>query len=708
MRISKIAFSVLLALMPMRLFAQNLDYDDRTIATYLEEYPGNIFSDFVSILKKANLWNDLNNKERIYTCFAPTNYAISNWLSERKIKSIDNIPLSSLDTIARMHICKGGYSLDGFTVDREFYYGIIPRYNYMQRLLVYSYNKVVDYQYTGPETVDTIVRYRNIINERSNIISQDYLLLNGYVDVVDRVIEPSISFLPEYLDNNNRNASSGHKATLFYQALQMTGLSDTLEQFIDFSYPAPQFDSTYACLEMTGSVAVHYSTGYQNYDNGQYQRVIWPNERLFKYTLFVVSDSVLDRLYGIRTIDDLRAKARSVYPEGASLPDTDRNSSLNKLISYHILPCWLSRNMLNYTNPYVVSHYKNACPDSIDMQDFYETMHPYALMRISTPYDQGSGYNGKEIFINRKGTVSAGNLEAEGIRIWNRGEAFEIETEGALNGGYYYVDSLLLFDQHTKNALDTRIRVMFSTLSPDFINSGARGRMRQDWGYTPTAFAVYSFKEGYCKNITSSPETMFVVRYLDREWDIVYHDEISVRGNYDITFRLPPVPSSGLYEIRFGSNCPSDSRYRERQGSILYYISKDDNEFVPCGTPVDMTIHPADSLIGYKHDWEIYGQSGDEEEAKAAIAANDKLMRKNGYMRYPDSFAMGVKVYDRLRDHETAYRKIVSEMYMEAGKDYYLRLRQVNGDSDSFISLNFLELVPYSVYSGENGPEDSH
>jgi hypothetical protein len=232
--------------------------------------------------------------------------------------------------------------------------------------------------------------------------------------------------------------------------------------------------------------------------------------------------------------------------------------------------------------------------------------------------------------------------------------------------------------------------------------------MRQDWGYTPTAFAVYSFKEGYCKNITSSPETMFVVRYLDREWDIVYHDEISVRGNYDITFRLPPVPSSGLYEIRFGSNCPSDSRYREQQGSILYYISKDDNEFVPCGTPVDMTIYPTDSLIGYKHDRDIYGQSGDEEEAKAAIAANDKLMRMNGYMKYPDSFAMGVKVSDRLRNHESAYRKIVSEMYMEAGKDYYLRLRQVNGDSGSFISLNFLELVPYSVYSGENGPEDSH
>ena len=97
-----------------------------------------------------------------------------------------------------------------------------------------------------------------------------------------------------------------------------------------------------------------------------------------------------------------------------------------------------------------------------------------SIMRISTPYDEKSGNKGKNIFINRKGTVTAGNLEAAGIRIWNRDEVNDIDTEGAMNGGYYFVDSILVFDAHTKNALRTRLRFMGHTLSPDFINSGAR------------------------------------------------------------------------------------------------------------------------------------------------------------------------------------------------------------------------------------------
>ena len=54
------------------------------------------------------------------------------------------------------------------------------------------------------------------------------------------------------------------------------------------------------------------------------------------------------------------------------------------------------------------------------------------------------------------------------------------------------------------------------------------------------------------------------------------------------------------------------------------------------------------------------------------------------------------------------YRMIVNEQYMDCNEDHYLRIRQM--DADAFISypLNYIEIVPFSVYSGENGPEDSH
>ncbi len=703
MRISSIAVMVLLAFAPSGVMAQSQE-DERTIASFLEEYPGNEFSDFITILKKADLWTKLENPNYYQACFAPSNAAIRQYLLERKeaendpyrkrlfFDNVESLPDSITDSIARTHISDKILDLP---VDSGAY-----RDEAFPNLLgeIMLYNQLPRY---GESSID----YIRTINQRTIITDINIPLANGYVHIVDGVIRENNTLLPGYLKENNTRADNSHKATIFYNALKLTGLSDTLMLYQDFSYPTPEFDSTYACLELTGRVAVEYATPYESFSNGQQQRVIWPERRYFKYTLFVVTDSILQSVYGIRSVDDLRAKAISVYPEGASLPDTDRNSSLNKLISYHILPCWLNRNMLNYTDEYIIRNYKNACPDSIDMQDFYETMHPYAIMRISTPYDQLSRNNGKNVYINRKGTVTAGNLEAEGIRIWNWDETYEINTQDALNGGYYYVDSLLLFDRHTKNALNTRIRVMFSTLSPDFINSGARGRMRQTYGDRPTSFVVYSFKNGYCKNVSWSPETFMGVRYLDKYWDILYHDELALRGHADITFRLPPVPESGIYEIRVTSNAQSEERSRKMRGTVLYYTGKEPKDLIPDGTPVDLTIFPEDSRIGYISDRKITGDTYQEIEQN--ILANDMLMRSHGYMKYPDSFAMGSQISDRLRNHDVLFRRIVTEMYMEAGKDYYLRIRQMDGP-DSMIPLNFLEIVPYSIYSGENGPEDRH
>ena len=710
MRFISIALSAFLAFAPACLFAQDQS-DERTIASFLEEYPGDEFSDFITILKKANLWAQLDDKDSYQACFAPKNSAIRDYLLERKIaetnptrrsyfENVESLPNSIADSIARTHI--SNRILDLPDEDDRYCFEVFP--NILGEII--TYNRV--YRQIDSSTPE-IFRF---INQGTRITQINIPLVNGYVHILDGVIRENNLLLPGYLRENNNRADNSHKASIFYDALRQTGLSDTLKQYLDLSYPRPEYDSTYACLEMTGRVAVEYETGYENYSNGQQQRVIWPDQRLFKYTLFVVSDSVLQRVYGINTVNDLKAKAKSVYPEGALLPDTDRNSSLYKLISYHILPCWLNRSLLNYTNKYIVDDYKKACPDSIDMEDFYETLQ-HSIMRISTPYDNGkysnlgkaSNNNGKYVYINRKGTVAADNLEAEGIRIWNSNDIKEINTIEALNGGYYFVDSLLLFDQHTKNALNTRIRVMFSTLSPDFINSGARGRMRQTMGDRPTTFAVYSFKDGFCKNITvNNDQTLFVVRYQDKYWDIMYHDEIAILGNYDITFRIPPVPESGFYELRINNQAPFDERIRKTNGTILFYTRGEGGEFIPCGTPVDMKKGTYDPEIGMIRDKDIKGDTPEEKELN--IRSNDKSMRSRGYMKESAGFAMGENLGDRLRNHDHSYRKIITEIYMEAGKDYYLRLRQLEGNSSSRMTISYLEIVPYSVYSGENGPED--
>ena len=61
-----------------------------------------------------------------------------------------------------------------------------------------------------------------------------------------------------------------------------------------------------------------------------------------------------------------------------------------------------------------------------------------------------------------------------GVRIIPFSESGDIK-QIADNGYVYYIDSVLLYDYTTRNKiLNRRIRIDCSTLSPDFITSGAR------------------------------------------------------------------------------------------------------------------------------------------------------------------------------------------------------------------------------------------
>ena len=275
---------------------------------------------------------------------------------------------------------------------------------------------------------------------------------------------------------------------------------------------------------------------------------------------------------------------------------------------------------MNFTDNRIVKDYKDYA-QFCDMEDFYETLHPYAIMRISTPYDSKAPNSGNNIYINRKGTASAGNLTYKGIRIWSANDTKEIKTTDALNGGYYYVDSLLLFDDHTKNALTTRIRVMGNTLSPDFINSNARGRMNVN--KQAVDYAVYSFKDGFCKNFkVNNDQSLLVVRYQMDVWDIYYHDEMNIRGLFDFTVRLPPVPKDGTYEIRIFGNAQATDAAKKTRGIVQFLLSEDGENFRPLDIPVDMARASDHPLIGYVKDEDLT-KDKTEEEGQEAIIAND-------------------------------------------------------------------------------------
>ena len=694
--------------------------DGKTVANFLEEYVDEdgqqVFSDYIYALKKMNLWEDLKTYgDR--TVFAPTNKAIREYLQRRQdaekdetkkanFNSITTLPDTILDTIARTHLCRSSIYIKDLNASAE---GALPSSNMLDRYLTFS----IDF-----DSTDNKIVY--LINQEAKIVEPDDSTVNGVVQVIDRVISQSNMYIPGYLESQNKKANPEHTANIFHKALMETGLGrqgGELEKFIDYDYHKyhkPQYDSTHACLEFTKKVAVSYDTG------NEVEQVVWPEERYFKYTLFVVTDTILayykDKytdqagLDGIRSYDDLVKYADEVYPDGKGKEATDTESSIYKLISYHILPCFLPRNLMNFTNPDIVKDYSDYAK-FCDIEDFYETMHPYAIMRISTPYDpKVNGGNGNNIYINRKGTLSQGNLDYPGVLIWSANATKEINTVGALNGGYYFVDRLLLFDEETRNALTTRIRVMGNTLSPDFLNTpNARGRMTKDDKTEPLNFECYSFKDGFCKNFkANNDQTLMVVRYQRNYWDVYMHDEMNIRGLFDFTLRLPPIPKSGTYEIRVFGNAQAGEAARSTRGIVQFMLSKDGGiTFEPLDIPVDMAKPSDDPSIGYVKDEDLTKDITDEDEKEKAIIANDKAMRNRGYMKAPGNFKVSSTGGTNLRDNKNVFRKIICTDQFIAGQDYYLRFRQVKDSPESIYQLNFIEIVPKEVFAGKE-PEDKY
>lgn len=617
-------------------------FTGQTVASFLESDPNNSFSQFIYVLKGCNLWTTLSTYGT-YTCLAPTNSAFEKYMSDHNIGSLSELTYNQLDTIARSHIMEQTFYCT------DLIEGSIPYPNMLDRLLTYS----VDSSMNGSQ-----VRLKHKINKTSLLLEMDDTVQNGVVHIVDKVLEPSTQTVADLIIADTAT-------TLFAQALEITHFKDSLTAFMDRTYIEPGGDSCNTLRPIKyGDI-----------------KLIWPENRLFKFTGFVERDQVF-RNAGINTFQDLVNYADSIYDtdngqylaDATNLQDTmfrNPNNPLFKFVAYHFLPEQMGYNDLNVTNTDIVTNYIKR--DKYDIEDFYETMLPHSIMRISTP-NKPVG-----VYINRKGRAP---VEVEGVRVVAPSETDA--NQSAMNGVYHYIDNILVYsDDVRKNALNVRIRLDCTTLSPDFINSGGRNRPG-DHEQNNTCTAL---KKGYVKNFDFSNETLLLVQFRDSYYSCWEGDQILVFGIYDVTFKLPPVPNSGTYEIRFGYFA------EETRGVVQWYFGD-----APCGIPLDMRVEGLDPKIGWIADSEF--------KSDREIVAHEKTMRARGYMKSLDSFKAPYSSTDLRGDYRNL-RRIVTTEYLDANTDYTLRLRQVIDNPQAVMQFDYIELVPKNVYYGLT-PEDFH
>ena len=243
------------------------------------------YSNFIEVLQRAEVY-DLLSTYGEFTCFAPTNNAMSTFLKQKGLTSVAQLSKEDCDTIAYTHLIKRTY----FTTDLND--GAVPTSNMLDRYLVISNDTMGNNQ---------IIYF---INKNARMIVRDDSVENGVVHTLDQVVTPSNDMLPDLLAKDER-------ITLWYSALVATGLDDSLRLFLDERYTIGE-DS------VIDGVPYHTAV--------EYETAFYPGTRKYAYTAFVEPDSIFN-LYGIFTLEDLKTYAKGVYdmtyPQDAGLYDND-------------------------------------------------------------------------------------------------------------------------------------------------------------------------------------------------------------------------------------------------------------------------------------------------------------------------------------------------------------------------------------------------
>lgn len=614
-----------------------------TAAQFLEENESRV-GDFISVLKRTSYFAMLSTYGN-YTVFAPNNEAIQKYMAGYGYSTIEDIPQAVCDTLARTHIIR---DKAWFTTDKS--EGSLGM-NMAETYIELSIN-------SDAENNNAVVHYANKV---ARMVEYDDSVTNGVVHIVNNIIPRTSDKLPDVIHADST-------VSIFAEALFMTGMADSLMIYEDKNYPEWGADKA--------SQDSAYTWNNQLICKAEGAAPIrWIDKRYFKFTAFIEPDSIY-RLHGINNINDLIAHAKevydAVYPEDAGKYDNDfrhRKNPLNRFVSYHLVD-----RVLPYDEVIMSQQaFKHWDLDKSDPEEFYETMCPGTIMRFCS--------TNEELYINRKGHKA--NAVVPGIRVWKDTES-GAALQQAPNGMYHYIDDLLEYTTEVRDVvLNCRIRFDSTVLSPDFQNSGGRGRWEED--------KCYGYRLGYIKNWKVMGEKAVIGLHGDAFWWQHYKSNgVTVSGIFDVTIKLPPVPT-GTYELRLGYTCGVE------RGVVQFYLNN-----VPCGIPADLRTFGPDPSIGFVDD-----VPGDDIEARNANKAIDKAMHNHGYMKAMDCYWQAGDKANVLRSKNGNLRYIMTTQTLDANETYYLRARQVLKDANCYWSFDYIELCPKSVYGSPEG-EDTH
>ena len=676
-RLKYIFVGVVCALTGMATVSCSDEPDDENFYTFTGEMMSDYFrnrpeySDFAYIVDQAGM-TDLLSAYGHYTCFLPSNKVVANYLNKKGLNSVKDLTREQCDTIARTHLVNNMYA----TIDMND--GTLNTANMNKRYIQITH--------TVDKNDNSVVQ----LNRMSNIIFElkDDSVENGIIHPIDVLLENSNSSISDVLKANDR-------IRIFYEGLVATGLRDTLIKTKDESYDGSKYGTYSYTSDFWREIAVA------------------PEEKKYGFTVFVEPDDLYEKKFKEYGISTSNGMVRALYDLACKIYDpvfagdadykaaygfdkiTDRNNPLNMFMAYHIL----TRDVIGWNKLTPIEVHSGIVDGAIGIKidkmnpcDWYETLMPRTMMKLEQATVReymGNSERGQR-YINRR---VDDKFSIDGSKIQPTVEADYLQD--APNGRYFYIDDIIAFSKDTQEkVLNDRIRMDFSTIFPEVMTMNMRlnGDPTKDDESSKADQTFkngknYWFPKGYLDNVTMEGNGVLVYRRPHWNFWSYEGDEFNLFGDYDFTFRLPPVPYEGEYQIRLGF-CALDTRGVAQ----IYFDGK------PQGIPVDMRKRLSDeTILGDQFGTKKWADMTDEEKAE-----DQKMLKNLGYYRgaYGGYHSSGSTINEFV-DNPRTYRLVLCTVHINPKKDHYIRVRCTSssklGNNNEFM-MDYLEIVPKSVY----------
>ena len=665
-------------------------FTDITVADYIRSCPQ--LSTFARLMDMSQLSDrtqstvgSLLGVYGNYTVFAPTNEAIKEYLDAyygTDCYEVDTLPQEVLRKLVNTCVVDMGKG----NPLRMMY----VREGYLSKATINGVHLYFGFgDYGNGATVS--------ISELSHLIKTDILTCNGYVNIIDHVIQPGPSTLPGLIAQTDN-------LSIFSRLLDVTSWADSMLVYSDDKYQ--------------GSAGYGY--------------------RLLHFTAFVETDSVFEADWNVPApqwdedgnmtnwndiLDVIRKHCVELSPEATDADMTSSDNAVNRFVSYHLLPFWGNYSEWSTlrgeygTNRYLYDKGLGKYPamggnPPSHAVFYYQTMgKPNRLVQLTylpqpdkegvyinrhSLYDSSYGGDWQELSCDRRGVLV---LPDNGDR-----------QQHAPNGIYYPIDHVMTYDSDVPDkVLNTRLRYNPIMNLPELMTLQSLSRLN----------LFYPVPDQLTANIRV-PQNMIVYDLDERSANTsIYYRKLYMipcanEPGDKVTVKLLPVPYEGEWEVRiselngiyhcFMGNSPDasmqDLGIKNWQRNYMWLPPKE-----------------------YNGPNENNANSGYEVPDSLRAMEINKQCREHGLMKMPYGYGYLETIGQAYRSARTynyvtkweekgyhdsflPLRFVVYRGYMSPNQDYWLRLQLLSKSVYGIWCMNFIELVPRSVYDNPERPED--